>query len=69
MKIMEDSHCEWKPTTKENEWDTKEGTDKSMKNAFMYSGMAKGISQAEAMLEQQKIKLLACRAMPKPSVS
>jgi len=41
MKIMDDFCNKWKPTTKstlsmkrKDEWDTKEGTGKSMKNAL-----------------------------------
>jgi len=39
-----------------DEWDTKEGRGKSMKNA---SGMAKGTSRAEATLNSEKIKPVA----------
>jgi len=37
MKITDDFHGEWKPTTNRHfccEWDTKEGTCKSIKNAL-----------------------------------
>jgi len=44
MKIMDDFHYEWKPSlayhkfdtfvVSKDEWDTKEGTGKSMKNAL-----------------------------------
>jgi len=54
------------PTTKstpfvvsEDERDTKEGPGKSMKMHCMYSGMAKGTSQAEAMSNSEKIKPVA----------
>jgi len=43
-----------------DEWDTKKGLGKSMKNAlYMYSGMAKGTSRAEATSNSEKIKLVA----------
>jgi len=44
-----------------NEWDTKEGHFKSIKNALhcMYSGMAKGTSRTEATLNSEKIKPVA----------
>jgi len=41
-----------------DEWVTKEGTGKSIKN-WIYSGMAKAISQAEATSNSEKIKLVA----------
>jgi len=41
-------------TVSKDEWDTKEGRGKSMKNACMYSGMVKGTSWAEAMLNGEK---------------
>jgi len=54
------------PTTKsapfvgsKDEWDTKEDPGKSMKNVFKYSGMAKGTSRAEAMLNSKKINPIA----------
>jgi len=44
MKIMDNFYCEWKPShayhkwtlfaVSKDEWDTKEGTGKSMKNAL-----------------------------------
>jgi len=44
MKIMDDFHCEWKPShayhksilfaVSKDEWDTKEDTGKSMKNTL-----------------------------------
>jgi len=43
MKIMDDFHYEWKPShaynkidifVSKDEWDTREGTGKSMKNAL-----------------------------------
>jgi len=42
-----------------DEWDTKEGRGKSMKNALHVQGMAKGTSQAEATLNSEKIKPVA----------
>jgi len=42
-----------------DEWDTKEDTSKSMKNALHYSGMAKGTSRAEATLNREKFKPVA----------
>jgi len=54
------------PTTKltllavsKDEWDTKEGNGKSMKNALLYSNMAKGTSRAEVMSKSEKIKPVA----------
>jgi len=54
------------PTTKstpfmvsKDEWNIKEGPGKSMKNACMYSGMAKETSQAEATSNGKKIKHVA----------
>jgi len=54
------------PTTKstlfvesKDEWNTKEGTGKSMKKHCMHSGMAKGTSQAEATLNNEKFKPVA----------
>jgi len=51
------------PTTKstlfvesKDEWDTKEGTGKSMKNALHAQGVTKGTSRAEAMSNSEKIK-------------
>jgi len=41
-----------------DEWYTKEGHGKSMKNALY--GMAKGTSRDEAMLNSKKIKLSHC---------
>ena len=42
-----------------DEWDTKEDTGKSMKNALMYCGMPKGTCRAEATLNSEKIKPVA----------
>jgi len=42
-----------------DEWDTKEGPGKSMKMHCMYSGMAKGTSQAEVTSNSKKIKPVA----------
>jgi len=42
-----------------DEWDTKKGRDKSMKNALMFSGMAKGTSWAKTTLNSKKIKPVA----------
>jgi len=39
-----------------DKWDTKEGRGKSMKNALMYSSLAKGTSQTEVTLNSKKIK-------------
>jgi len=55
------------PTTKstlsmvnKDEWDTKEGRGKSMKNALhAYSSMAKVTCRAEAMSNSEKIKRVA----------
>jgi len=41
------------------EWDIKEGTSKSRRMHCVYSGMAKGTSQAEVMLNSEKIKSVA----------
>ena len=68
MKNMDNFRYKGKPsrdTTKltlfavsKDDWDTKEDTDKSMKNALYctYFGMPKGTSQAEVMLKSEKIK-------------
>jgi len=37
-----------------DKWDTKEGTDKSIKMHCMYSGMEKGTSPAEATSNSKK---------------
>jgi len=42
-----------------DEWDTKEGTDKSMKNALYAQWYGKGTSWAEATLNIEKIKPVA----------
>ena len=43
-----------------DEWDTKEDTDKSMKNAlYVYFSMPKGTCQAEATSNSEKIKPVA----------
>jgi len=60
-------HYEWKPSrvyhkiknfaVSKDEWDTKKGTGKSTKNPLMHcmhSGMAKGTSWAEVMLNSKK---------------
>jgi len=47
-------------TVSKDEWDTKEGTGKPMKNAlYTYSSMAKGTSWAEVTLSNEKIKPVA----------
>ena len=64
---MDDFHYKGKPscaTTKltlfavsKDEWDTKEDTGKSMKNAlYVYCGIPKGTCQAKAMSNSEKIK-------------
>jgi len=48
------------PTTKSTLFAmSEEGTGKSLKNACMYNGMAKGTSQAEAISNSKKIKPVA----------
>jgi len=54
------------PTTKsipfvvsEDEWDTKEGPGKSMKNALYVQRHGKGNSRTEVMLNSEKIKSVA----------
>jgi len=42
-----------------DEWDTKEGTGKSMKIHFMNSGASKGTSRDEETLNSKKIKPIA----------
>jgi len=42
-----------------DEWNTKEGTAKSMKNALYICSMPKGTSQAEAMSNSGKSKRIA----------
>ena len=42
-----------------DEWDTKEDTGKSMKNALYVCGMPKGTSRAEAMSNSEKSKPIA----------
>jgi len=42
-----------------DEWDTKEGRCKSIKMHCIYSGMAKGTSRAETMLNRKKINPVA----------
>jgi len=42
-----------------DEWDTKEDTGKSMKNALHVQRYAKGTSQAEVTLNSEKIKPVA----------
>ena len=65
----DDFHYEGKPshaTTKsklfavsDDEWDTKEDTGKSMKNALYILRYAKGTSQAEATSNSEKTKPIA----------
>ena len=70
MKSMDNFHYEGKPsrttakstpfTVSEDEWDTKEDTGKSMKNAlYVPRGMPKGTSCAEVMSNSEKIKPIA----------
>jgi len=42
-----------------DEWDTKEGLVNPWWKHFMYSGMEKGTSQAEATLNSEKMKSIA----------
>jgi len=44
---------------KKDEWDTKDGRGKSMKNALHVQRYGKGTSRAEAMLNSEKIKPIA----------
>jgi len=65
------------PTTKltpfvvsEDEWDTKEGPGKSIwRMHFMYSGMAKGTSRAEATLNSEKMKSVALAIVESEGIS
>ena len=65
MKNTNDFHYKGKPShatapfaVSKDEWDTKEDTGKSMKNAlYTYCGMPKGTSWAEATSNSEKISL------------
>ena len=64
MKNTDDFHYERKPsratatlTVSKDEWDTKEDTGKSMKNAILYCIMPKGTSWAEAMSNNEPVAL------------
>ena len=69
MKNMDDFHYEGKPScviakstlfaVSKDEWDTKEDTGKSMKNALYILQYAKRHLYAEAMLNSEKIKPVA----------
>jgi len=54
-------------TVRKDEWNTNEGTGKSMKNAlYMYCGMPKGTSLAKAVLNSEKNQVCSlshCRVM------
>jgi len=61
MKITDNFHYNWKPATKlslftvsKDELDTKEGTSKSMKNAFYVQWYGKDTSRAEAISSNNK---------------
>ena len=66
MKNMDDFHYKGKPScatakltlfaVSKDEWDTKEDTDKSMKNALYVCGMPKGTFRDEATSNSEKIK-------------
>jgi len=63
----DDFHNKWKPShaidtfcgENKDDWDTKEGHGKSMKNALHVQRYGKGTSRAEAMLNSEKIKPIA----------
>ena len=69
MKNIDNFHFEGKPSrahtkltpfpVSKDEWDTKEDTVKSMKNALYVLRYAKGTCWAEAMLNCEKIKPVA----------
>ena len=71
MKNTNDFHLEGKPSrarakstpfpVSKDEWDTKEDTDNSMKNALyvLYCGMPKGTCRAEATSNSEKSKPVA----------
>jgi len=46
-------------TVSKDEWNTKEDTGKSLKNALAYCCMPKGTSRAEAMSSSERIKPVA----------